>query len=158
MPLLLGNPRLTGGDGEDGRLAPTPLPVTSVCRRDPFLGDLIGEGSVELGAGLEGDLDLNSDSVSSLTSSWVPGRALLLLSLPRPPPLSEDKVSTESSCELSDVSRRAELSLSTPIAGIAGLPKVTAESADSDALVMVSKLKCQRLVSLPADERPCTQE
>ena len=101
-----------------------------------MLGDLIGEGSADLDGGLaEGDLDRKSRSVASRTCSWVPERCLLLLSLPRPAWLSEGKVSAER--ELSEESRRPELETSIPIAAIAGLPKVMAESADSDEFAIV---------------------
>ena len=67
--------------------------------------------------------------------------ALLLLFLPRSPelPVPEDADSIVG-CEVSDSSSLAELSLPPPIAGMARLPKVTAESADSEALVIVSSV------------------
>ena len=87
-------------------------------------------------AGREGDLDLSSISVSSLTCGVLPERARLLLYLPRSPPLPEDEVS-EVGCEVSESSSLPELPLPPPIAGIACLPKVTAESADSEVLGIV---------------------
>ena len=65
--------------------------------------------------------------------------ALLLLSLPRSPelPVPQDADSIVG-CEVSESSTLAELALPPPIAGMARLPKVTAESADSEALVIAS--------------------
>ena len=117
---------------------PLPLKDCGKLRWNGFLGetdlDWVGLSAACI---REDDRDLSCNSVSSNTCGVSPERALLLLFLPRSPelPVPEDADSIVGR-EVSESSSLAELSLPPAIAGMARLPKVAVESADSEALVI----------------------